>query len=203
MAISDSSSVGSTSSSLLERVRDPNDQTAWQRFSSLYTPLLYSWLGQHHGIQDQDADDLVAEVLAVLVRELPQFHYDRAKGAFRAWLRTILAHRILNFLRGQRSQPAVTCDSDLQNILAQLEDPRSDLAQQFDRQHNQHIAHRLLELIEADFARTTWAAFRRLVLDGEKPDAVAAALGITVAAAYGSKYRVLARLREEIKGLLD
>lgn len=166
-------------------------------------PLLREWLRQHHGIQDHDADDLVAEVLAVLVRELPTFEYDRAKGSFRGWLRTILVHRIKNFLRGQRSQPAVICDSDLQNILDQLEDPRSNLAAQFDREHNVHVGHRLLELIEADFNPTTWVAFRRLVLDGEKPEAVAAGLGITVAAAYAAKYRVLARLRQEITGLLD
>lgn len=192
-----------TSSSLLERVRDREDAAAWDRFTALYTPLLYDWLRQQHRLQAQDADDLVAEVLETLVREMPHFHYDRSRGSFRGWLRTILANRLRNFWRQQRSQPEVANDSDLGNILDQLEDPKSELAALFERQHNEVIARRLLDLIRADFEPTTWEAFRRVVLDGEKPAAVAAALGMTPQAVHAAKYRVLQRLRREGEGLID
>jgi RNA polymerase sigma-70 factor (ECF subfamily) len=192
-----------TSSSLLERVRNPADGAAWDRFSKLYTPLLRNWLRHQHRLQDQDADDLVAEVLEVLVRELPRFHYDRSQGSFRGWLRTILANRLRNFWRHHRSLPAVMNDSDLGNILDQLEDPRSELSELFERQHNEVVARRLLDVIQADFEPTTWEAFRRVVIDGEKPAVVAAALGMAPQSVHAAKYRVLQRLRQEGKGLID
>jgi hypothetical protein len=65
--------------SLLFRLRvQPADGEAWQRFDSLYRPLLRAWL-RRYSIRTQDAEDLVQQVLAVLVRELPHFQYDREK----------------------------------------------------------------------------------------------------------------------------
>jgi hypothetical protein len=47
-----------TPTSLLERLSQPVEPQAWDRFVSLYTPLIYAW-GRHVGLQDQDAADLV------------------------------------------------------------------------------------------------------------------------------------------------
>ena len=44
---------------------------------------------------------------------------------------------------------------------------------------------------------------RWLVLDGARPDAVAAELGLTVNAVFIAKSRVLQRLRQEARDLLD
>ena len=49
--------------SLLERLRQPGDQEAWQRFVELYGPLIYAW-SRRAGLQDQDAADLVQDVLS-------------------------------------------------------------------------------------------------------------------------------------------
>src|SRR5262245_58872999 len=76
-----------TSVSLLERVRRPGEAKAWERFVELYTPLLYHW-ARSVGLQDQDAADLVQDVLTSLVRKMPEFTYDPGRS-FRAWLRTV------------------------------------------------------------------------------------------------------------------
>src|ERR1043165_772124 len=79
--------VAQTPPSLLQRLREhPEDAEAWQRFDSLYRPLLQTWL-RRYSIRPQDADDLVQQVLEVVVREMPHFHYDAQKGKFRSWLR--------------------------------------------------------------------------------------------------------------------
>src|SRR4029077_11151073 len=64
----------STSASLLERLRRPNEEAAWNRFVDLYAPLLRIWAGRF-GLQASDADDLVQEVFATLLRDLPRFVY--------------------------------------------------------------------------------------------------------------------------------
>ncbi|HVS33977.1 MAG TPA: sigma-70 family RNA polymerase sigma factor, partial [Gemmataceae bacterium] len=67
--------MNSTSSSLLERLRQPGADDAWRRFVRLYTPLLFHW-AQGAGLPRQDAADLVQDVLVLLVRKMPAFHYD-------------------------------------------------------------------------------------------------------------------------------
>ena len=63
------------------------------------------------GVPASDADDLVQEVLLVVFREVGGFER-RGQGAFRAWLRTILANRVRDYFRGQKHRPTATGDSD-------------------------------------------------------------------------------------------
>ena len=53
--------MDSTSASLLERLRHPEQQTAWTRFVQLYTPMLFHW-ARRLGLQDDDAADLVQDI---------------------------------------------------------------------------------------------------------------------------------------------
>lgn len=147
-------------------------------------------------------DDLTQDVLAVVVRELPQFEHNQRTGAFRRWLRTILVNRLRGFWRARQSRPTVV-GSDLGPVLEQLEDPASGLSQLWDREHDRHVMGRLLELIEPQVTPATWQAFRRVVLEGKNEEAVAAELGLTVNAVFIAKSRVLARLRHEAKELID
>ena len=48
-----------------------------------------------------------------------------------------------------------------------------------------------------------WSAFRRVVLESQKPARVAADLGISVNAVLLAKSRVLRQLRREMDGLLS
>src|SRR5437870_2279853 len=79
-----------TSASLLDRLRRPKAGEAdWRRLVDLYTPLIRGWLRRHADLPPGDADDVVQDVLAVVVRRLPDFEHNQRTGAFRAWLRTI------------------------------------------------------------------------------------------------------------------
>jgi RNA polymerase sigma-70 factor (ECF subfamily) len=191
-----------TSATFLERLRDRADAEAWQRLVDLYSPLLTGWL-RRHTLQDADVDDLVQEVLLTVAREAPQFQHSGRPGAFRHWLRTILANRLREFWRARRLRPAATGDCDFAGILDQLEDPNSGISRLWDQEHDQHIVRRLLAMMEPQFAPSTWQAFRRVVLEGARPDAVAAELGLTLNAVFIAKSRVLQRLRAESRGLLD
>ena len=63
-----------TSATLLEQLRHPSQPDAWERFVSLYTPLIFYW-ALRKGLQGHDAADLVQDVFLVLVRRLPSFYY--------------------------------------------------------------------------------------------------------------------------------
>src|SRR5262249_52020673 len=151
------------------------DAESWRRLVDLYTPLIQGWL-RRHAVPAADAEDLTQEVMAVVVHELPQFKHNQRPGAFRNWLRTITGHRVRAVWRSRQGRPVATGDSDFLKMLDELEAPESNLSQFWDLQHDQHVARRLMELVEPQFEPKTWQAFRRVVLDGVKAAVAAAEL---------------------------
>jgi RNA polymerase sigma-70 factor (ECF subfamily) len=118
-------------------------------------------------------------------------------------LRTILVNRLRHFWRARQAQPQAPGGSDFAGVLDQLEDPDSRLSRRWDREHDEHVARRLLELIEPEFEVSTWTAFRRVALEGVRPADAAAELGVTVNAVFIAKSRILSRLRQEQAGLTE
>lgn len=189
-----------TSISLLDRLRTSPDEAAWRRLDNLYRPLIRRWLLRDPSLHDE-AEDLVQEVLAVLVRELPHFRREQV-GSFRSWLRTITWNRLQAFWQSRRRRPQPLGSDSEVSLLAQLADPHSDLSGQWDAEHDRHVVRRLMDLVEPLFEPTTLLAFRRTVFDGAKAADVAAELGISVNAVLLAKSRVLKQLRLEGEGLL-
>jgi RNA polymerase sigma-70 factor (ECF subfamily) len=184
-----------TSLTLLDRLAAAPSDADWRRLVDLYAPLLGEWLGRA-GVPSADRDDLTQEVLLVLVREVGGFDR-RGPGAFRAWLRGILANRVRDYFRGRAARPA-TGDG-----LEDLTDPTSGLSRLWDREHDESVAARVMGRVRVDFSETTWEAFTRQVLDGRPAREVAAELGVSRNAALIAKSRVLCRLRAELAGLVD
>lgn len=89
-----------TRSSLLEKVRNPEDAAAWERFFDLYAPFIRN-LADSSGLRSADIDDLTQSLMIELVEKLPTFTYDRTKGRFRAWLKTAAKRRIIDALRAR------------------------------------------------------------------------------------------------------
>src|SRR5918997_643845 len=113
-----------TSLSLLGRIHQSADRQAWDRLNGLYAPLLARWL-RKYDVQTSDVDDLVQEVLMAVARDLKSFEHGGQPGAFRAWLRAILANRLRNFWRARGRRPQARGDADLERRLDQLQDEAS------------------------------------------------------------------------------
>jgi RNA polymerase sigma-70 factor (ECF subfamily) len=194
--------MSETSNSLLERLRQGPNETAWRRMVDLYTPLIRGWL-RRYALNDSDCDDLMQEVLAVVVRRLPDFQRRPQIGSFRRWLRTITVNCLRDFWRAQRFKPRATGNQEFGSILAELEDPESALSKLWDVEHDRHVTQCLMEKIRPRFEAKTWQAFQRVALDGAPVDQVAQELGLSVNAVFIAKSRVVHLLRKEGQGLLD
>ena len=92
-----------TRPSLLLRVRDFRDQKSWDEFVELYGPLVLRYL-RRIGVAQQEALDLLQDILEIVVRHIGSFEYDPGKS-FRAWLRTIATHRAYRYFRTKKRQP--------------------------------------------------------------------------------------------------
>lgn len=187
--------MDTTPASLLERLRQPTDQASWAQFVKLYTPLVYYW-ARRAGLEDADAADLVQDVFTLLVEKLPQFRYDPQRS-FRSWLRTVT----LNKWRERRRRRTVSLIGD-EGALNALADPNG--AEAFwEAEYRQHLVARALEIMQSEFAPTTWKACWEQVMGEKSAAAVARELGMSEGAARAAKFRVLCRLRRELDGMLD
>ena len=150
----------------------------------------------------REVDDLSQEVLVVVFRELPSFERHR-DGSFRAWLRQITVNRMYAFCKTQRKQPLALGGAEIDQLLAQLADPTSDLARQWDQDHDKHVFGKLLAIVEGDFEPTTWQAFTGFAVEGSAGGTGGRGIGRDGKRHRASQVPGSQALREEAGGLLD
>jgi RNA polymerase sigma-70 factor (ECF subfamily) len=188
--------MDSTSVSLLRRLRQPDQDAAWQRFVDLYAPLIYHW-GRTHGLNTTDASDLVQEVLTTLVSKLREFEYD-PEQSFRGWLRTVTVNKTRDMQRRQAARPATGVAETIE-----LASGTNNVDLLEATEYRNFIVQRALKLMQAEFQEQTWQACWLHVTEGRRAADVARELGITANAVHIAKCRVLRRLREELDGLME
>jgi RNA polymerase sigma-70 factor, ECF subfamily len=192
--------MDATSHTLLQQIQ-ANSAEAWPRLDQLYRPFLYGWF-RRQGLPHAEAEDLCQEVLLVVARELPGFDHSGRAGAFRHWLRAIALHQAQSYWRSRRRHARAAGGSDAQDVLERWPEG-ADGADQWDRDHDRHVLQHLLHQVAGEVEPKTLQGFRRLALEGAAPESVAAELGMTVGAVYIAKSRVLRRLRDLARGLID
>jgi RNA polymerase sigma-70 factor (ECF subfamily) len=183
-----------TQPSLLVRLQDPRDQDAWRQFVRIYAPVVYGYARQR-GLQDADAADLTQEVLQAVTTAAGRLDYDPRRGSFRGWLFTVAHHKLYDFLARRRRECRGSGDSNGQLLLEQLPAREEDAAA-WDEEYARRLFAWAADQVRGSFHETTWNAFWRTAVEGQSGKEVAEALGMTVAAVYLAKSRVMARLKK-------
>jgi RNA polymerase sigma-70 factor, ECF subfamily len=194
--LNDPEFMNTTPPSLLERVRKQSDQAAWVRFVNLYSPLIYRW-ARRCGLQAEDASDLTQDVFTILFQKVPHFTYDQQKS-FRAWLHTVTLNCWRDRFKRVAQRPLTGNVVPLEALTAP-----DGIGAMIDSEYRAHLVGRALRLMQEDFQPATWQAFWEHGVNGRGAAEVGSALGLTPAAVYAAKARVLNRLRQELDGLLD
>src|SRR5262249_55556413 len=123
--------------------------------------------------------------------------------AFRTWLRTIVCRRTADYWRAIDADTPAPSGSGATPPPQPIPDPDSEPNRPRDEEHDPHVGHCLLDRVEEEVEPITLRAHRRLALDGVSGAEAAQELGLSVAAVYVAKSRVLARMRQEAEGLID
>ncbi len=189
--------VPETRASLLLRLRDPRDRSAWDQFLQIYQPLIFR-LARRRGIQDADAREVTQDVLMSVAGAIGRWETDPERGSFRGWLSTITRNLVVNYLIRQSRHPRGSGDSDLKQWLDEQPDPQSDESEFFDREEERQIFRWAAEQIRPEFQETTWTAFWQTAVEGREPADVARELGVVIGVIYVSRSRVMKRLREQV-----
>ena len=186
-----------TRQTLLFKIKNQYDESAWNDFVQFYRPYIYRVI-QNMDVNISDREDIIQEVLLISWKKLPEFDYDSNKGRFRSWLcivarRTVFAFRDKS-LKSKFFDDALTSDALVAND-AEVENLSKV-------EWERHIADMAWENVSKKFDESVLIVFKRLA-SGEKGEIVAAELGLSPNSVYVYKKRVLASIRKEIAYLDD
>ena len=188
-----------TRATLLIKVRDSQDQVAWNQFVEIYAPLIHRY-GLHRGLQDADAADLAQDVLESIAGAVKSFEYDPDRGSFRGWLFTITLNKLRRMMTKRGKQERGSGETAIQAVLHEQPGRESD-EDEWNRQHQLRLFHWAAEQVRDAFEESTWTAFWQTAVENEAAPNVAERLGITAGAVHIAKSRVLARIRLKIQSV--
>lgn len=191
-----------TRMSLLVRLRDSRDDAAWSQFVELYAPLVFG-LARKQGLQEADAADLTQDVLQAVSGGIRRLDYDPRRGSFRGWLFTVARNKLRNFLAAQQRPDRSAGGSDVQNRLQDVPAREDDQSAWWDQEYERRVFSWAAEQVRGAFQPSTWQAFWQTAVEGKTGPEVAKELGLSVAAVYLAKGRVMERLKRLIRETLD
>ncbi|MCA9142408.1 MAG: sigma-70 family RNA polymerase sigma factor [Planctomycetaceae bacterium] len=110
-------------------------QEGWRRLYSLYLLFIYGWLRSNSALH-HDADDLTQATMTIIAEKIDTVDHSGRPDAFRELIRRILAFESMRYWRERGSKGGPKESSDQIQWLAQVEDPNSDLATQWNLEHD-------------------------------------------------------------------
>jgi RNA polymerase sigma factor (sigma-70 family) len=191
-----------TSSSLLERLKDPGDQKSWQQFADSYSKLIFGF-ALKAGLNEAEAQEVVQETLIAAVKNLPEFRYNPKVCSFKTYLLNLSNWRVKDQLRkrlpGERFKSP---EGDRTATVERVADPAGvELERIWDQEWQIAMLAAASEKAKGRVDLKQWQIFDLYVLKGWRPREVARALGVSVARVYLAKHRVSVVVRKEVEKL--
>jgi RNA polymerase sigma-70 factor (ECF subfamily) len=185
----------SRTSTAFLRALKVKDDAAWERVLVRACWHVYAVVGAA-GLSQEDAEDVIQDVLLAASQSFPNFEHSGRQGAFRAWLTTIVRRRLSDKCRERRAQlDPPSGGGEVMRVLANL----AGEAAVGNERPPCLISEEILERVRAGCAPENWDAFCRQVYEGQTADQVAEELGVTINQAYLAKSRIVRRLRDAVE----
>jgi RNA polymerase sigma factor (sigma-70 family) len=188
----------STSSSLIEPIRDPAKVEAWQRYWTRYRPKIEAWC-KAAGRRGAELDEVVAMVLAKIVATMKNGWVYDPQQTYRGWLWRVCHSQIKRFYQREARQPARgTGDSQLTLGLQEVPAPPEAEAMEEDlsakvRQALERVRDRL------GAPSVKWQCFQLTALENLPGQEVARRFGLKVGLVHKNKSRVALAIRAEVE----
>ena len=200
----ESESTLATRPSLLARLKDWSQQSAWREFEHDYAPLLRN-VARKAGLTNVEADDAVQEMLIAVAKKIGDFKHAGNRGSFRSWLYQQARWRIADRFR-DRARYSGTINGSLESSDSiepakpqGMADPMFENI--WDTEWEDHIRKSALERVKRHVGARQFQLFDLHAVQGLPAQAAAKAAGATIAAVFMAKSRVGRLVRKEIERL--
>ena len=184
-----------TSISLLKVLGEDSQSPRWREFLRMYASTIDGFLFKH--FPTVDAEDVVQETLRALVEKLPLYEYDPdTKGHFRNYLIGIVRFKAIEQLKRRRREADLRVELEAN---AQFEwecEMQSYSVDLRDWQREAYEAALAQFMADKNISTRDKEIFRRVALQGESPEDVAAIFDIKRNNVDQIKARMVAKLKE-------
>ncbi len=187
-----------TRHSLLLRLADAEDTTAWNEFLEVYEVAIYRYACSR-GLQLADAEDVTQKVCVAVLEKATNWEPSAERGSFGAWLFRVTRNLSAKIWNDRKRSSVGSGDSDAVLMLADVPEPSDEEKTVFHFEYRRALFHWAAERIREQVREPTWRAFWMTAVEGMETEAVATELGISASSIYTAKCRVLARIRSEIE----
>jgi RNA polymerase sigma factor (sigma-70 family) len=194
-----------TRATLIQRLKNWQDQSSWQDFFDTYWKLIYG-VAIKGGLTGAEAQDVVQETMISVAKHMPTFKYDPAVGSFKTWLLNMTRWRITDQLRKRgpvaAGHPASNDTATGTRTVDKVVDPASpDLDALWDAEWGKNLLDAALAKVKRRLDPQKYQIFDLYVNKEWAPEKVAATFGISVDQVYLAKHRTTELLKEEVKRL--
>ena len=191
--------IPSTSTTLLRQIGGDARHARWAEFIARYSPMCRQYLRRQ--FPSLEADDILQETFAALAKALPDYRYDpQEKGHFRNYLAGVLRNKALMALRKRRRDKEVLADyADIEKSSRMGGAPVCASAADWQNAVFEIALRQLMS--DPSIHDRTKQIFVRTAIKQEKPDAVAAALGVSRNVVDQQKRRTLAKFKALVAAL--
>lgn len=186
-------STPETRASLILRLPDAADVAAWDRFESLYAPVIQR-VAMRQGLQPADVDNVVQEVLLRVAKSVEKWLEQPERRPFRAWLLTIARNETLRLLSRPATQPWATGDDSQQPAWMQAS-VDGELSHAIDREYEREVFLWAADQVRSQVAEKTWLAFWLTQIEGLSVAEAADRLQVNPGNIYFARSRVMRRLQ--------
>lgn len=184
-----------TRRSLLSRLRDLDDRESWRVFFDLYWRMLYN-VARRAGLNEADAQDVVQDTVVAVARQMPEFHYDRAKGTFKHWLFRIVRRRVADHLRKVYRQPPKgelafdALGEDEESAATAPADSTGEFGEAWEQEWEQAVLDAAVARVREQVNPKHFQVFDYCVRRGWPAGKVATTLSMNIAQVYLARHRV-------------
>ena len=191
-----------TRSSLIQRLKATINGESWEEFFHTYWELIYN-VARRAGLSEADAQDIVQETILKIHKSLDRFEYNRKRGTFKGWLRTVTRSRLNDFFKKQQRRPALNhpleeAAGELQN----LEDPEGpEIEKIWDEEWNRNLIQAALSRTKKLSSPKQFQIFKCHYIDEWTVRETCRTLGVNAAQVYMAKQRVGKIFQESVEAL--
>lgn len=190
-----------TRATLIQRLKNLEDQASWQDFFETYWKLIYG-VARKSGLTDSEAQDVVQETMVSVARQMPAFKYDPAIGSFKAWLLNLTRWRMTDQLRKRGPLFAGQPSEEVSNSLREIPDPSSGrLEEVWEAEWEKNLLEAALDRVKRRMDPQRYQVFDLYVNKDWPAEKVAAMFKISVDQVYLAKHRISEAIKKEVKRL--
>jgi RNA polymerase sigma-70 factor (ECF subfamily) len=196
-----------TRATLIQRLKNWQDQASWQQFFDTYWKLIYCFARKAE-LTDQEAQDVVQETMFAVVKHMPTFNYNPARGSFKSWLLNMARWRVIDQVRKRvplnvkhrlHTDSSGTTRTDTVEAIA---DPAGQsLDQYWEAEWQTNLLEVAIKNVKQRLDPQKYQLFDCYVNKGWAAEKVAATFGVSINQVYQAKHRITEMVKLEVTRL--